>query len=49
MIYGGATWSELPLSTQWQMMLNGDQVAYSGIIKTVLDETLKIETQKDFT
>lgn len=49
MIYGEAAWSELPVSTQFQTMLNGEQVAYSGIIKTVLNEALKIETQKDFT
>jgi|15BtaG_2_1085339.scaffolds.fasta_scaffold01897_3 hypothetical protein len=49
MIYGEAAWSELPASTQFQTMLNGEQVAYSGVVKTVLDETLKIETQKDFT
>ena len=48
MLFGGVTWSELPISTQGQVIPNGEEFEYEGLIRSLLDEELEIKPEDDF-
>jgi hypothetical protein len=48
MLYGGVAWSELPISTQGQVVPNGDELEFDGLIKLLLESELEVKTLDDF-
>ena len=48
MLYGGVAWSELPISTQRQTVLNGDEAEYEGVINLLLSKELEISSGDEF-
>lgn len=48
MLYGGVTWSELPVSTRKQAAPNWNEEEFEGVVKALLSEELEINRGDDF-
>jgi hypothetical protein len=48
MVYGAASWSELPISTYGQVIPNGDELDFDGVIKTSIEQDLNIKSSEEF-
>ena len=48
MVYGAASWSEIPISTHGQVIPNGDELYLDGEIKTSIEQDLNIKLSEEF-
>jgi len=46
MLYGGVTWSELPISTSREQEASGEEFEYNFIVDGILDLNLNIQVDK---
>lgn len=48
MLFGGYAWSELPISTQGRVELNGEVIEYTLVIDEYHNMSVYIDVQKGF-